>query len=273
MSKKRTYLIVAILVAALMGSLTAGAQEVDKFAMNKAAWDGITFRQLFGNPRELGKPPSGCPNCPDKVKPSGIALCTLVDTLKENLTGYKATLVAGSPQETRVGEVLALLGQLQTHLGLSNSSVPANSCLRTWSVRSMFEDDLEAKFPGTGPVKQAYDFMRAIQGKGLIQPWLNVALAKTNVLFLNLVYDPRFLNNLGKYTYGDFFRLNLEDVSDDTIDLTQEALKAQLFAELQEGMKASNSCCDRTTRKCRTYSSLNCSMCGSYCCLASQWCP
>lgn len=37
--------------------------------------------------------------------------------------------------------------------------------------------------------------------------------------------------------------------------------------------KAANMCCSKTTRKCVQYSGLSCSMCGTYCCLASNWCP
>jgi len=38
------------------------------------------------------------------------------------------------------------------------------------------------------------------------------------------------------------------------------------------GLKATNSCCNRTTRKC-TVGTGSCTTCGTTCCLGSTWCP
>jgi len=45
------------------------------------------------------------------------------------------------------------------------------------------------------------------------------------------------------------------------------------FACADVTAKAANMCCHKTTRVCVAYPGRSCSMCGLYCCLASNWCP
>lgn len=100
------------------------------------------------------------------------------------------------------------------------------------------------------------------------------------------------------WTYGDFFtvsRMN-PSINQTMQDASSRLVEAGLFGKLMKYAhnadpetltgsedvetpeaepKATYMCCDRNTRKCVSYSSatLSCSMCGSYCCLASKWCP
>lgn len=57
------------------------------------------------------------------------------------------------------------------------------------------------------------------------------------------------------------------------INTLKNAMDYKLIWVVYDAVHANNKCCNRTTRVCQTGPlNLNCTMCGSYCCLASNWC-
>jgi hypothetical protein len=286
-------LLVMISLLILLPSAARAQAKPDYFDMNKAAYRGITFTNLFGHapvPSDENQAEGQCPTTPhDQSK--GLPLYTLVEKFISNLEAYKPT---GQPDIDLKGRILTALKDLKQYMDEHNS--PDMLCIKTCFVRSFFEEDVKTKFDNS-VVREIFKKFDALQGdndKGLTLPWLKVMTNKKHVDFLNLVFDPRFLQVMGAFTYQDFFEISVQPdvVTDELIDLAQRVLASDILGSFpwlsehpnnpptldtlaEDNIKSTNMCCNRTTRKCVSIANpaLSCTMCGSYCCLSASWCP
>ncbi len=288
MSERKSIFLFVLITVLCAFSLSAGAQ--DKFAFNKAAWKGITFSEIFGNP--VAPLPEAQPCPAGAADPGqGMTLDVLVDRLAANVNAMDAK---GDPKTEALKEsVSGSLTELKQYLDANSSA--DNRCLKTWYVRSFFEDDLKKKHSEKQVIKDLFEkHFEVIETKGgLTLPWLTVASMNTHMQFINLVSSGNFLERLGSHSYATLADMGMAPaVDDEMIYLARKAFEIGLFGSLStygENPKAvvtmddlsknvilavNNYCCNRTTRKCVAMSGYNCTLAANgYCSMTAQMCP
>ena len=223
---------VVMLAAGVLGAV-GPAWAQDKDALNSQAYKGITFGEIFGEPGEAAlAAEDACSASSEKGEP--VSLGAFVGLVLANLGEYAPTSTADVALVKDVTDKLAALSDY-----LDKNNTPETECLKAWPLRWFFEDDLANKTLTSQALQDTVqvlfqEHLEPLEQAGLTLPWLLVARRATQIEFLELAYNTRFLQRLGKMTYEDFFTITLDNplIDDELNELVQQAIQIGLFGAL-----------------------------------------
>jgi len=259
-----------------------------RFDLNTAAYKGITFNEMYGS--NLSK------------LHQGIRIGAFFDRLLSKLEDE----LKNTTDQKYKDLILAVEGKLKPLIEFLNKE-----SLSTGSYPNLKDHPLSALFYTDLPhhphaaIKELVAKMKDVELAGLTIPCNLVHHNGKYMEFQKLMSSESFWRLMGPQEYSYFFTVAMDEVDNEMIEITQQALdvglfgmmqyhrmaadadfektvaesadKAQTYSKVIELARTTGCCCNMATQQCQTDGNPahNCSMCGTpaKCCLGSFKCP